>query len=248
MRSLLFALLLSILVNSTVTAAEVRLSAAASMTDAVKALIASFRSKAQDVAFLPNFASSGALAKQIAQGAPTDLFISANPEWMTYLVEEARVPAGTVRAFARNSLVFVGRKGLAVATLADVADLQRIALGSPGSVPAGQYAEQALKAAGLYPKVAGKLVMAQDVRQALVYADRGEVDGAFVYRTDALLAQGAVILLEVPQNLYHEVTYPIGLTVEGVANPAAIAFSDFLMTAEAEAILKTYGFEVGSGR
>ena len=242
MRWLLFALLLSTLINSTVCAAEVRLSVAASMTDAVKELVASYRENEQDVAFLPNFASSGALAKQVAQGAPTDLFISANPVWMNYLVEEQLVSPETVRIFARNSLVFVGRQGLPVATLADIAGLRSIAIGSPRSVPAGQYAEQALKAAGLYPQLAHKLVMAQDVRQALVYADRGEVDGAFVYKTDALLAQKAVILLEVPQELHDEVAYPVGLTVEGAANPAAVAFFEYLRTPEAEAILKAHGF------
>lgn len=244
MRSLLTALLLCLFLTTTASAAEVRLSVAASMTDAAKELIAAYQEKNDGVSFLPNFASSGALAKQIAQGAPADIFISANPKWMTYLVEEKRIPSESVRTLAFNSLVFVGRKGLAIATLDDLTKLQRIAIGSPRSVPAGQYAEQALKAAGLYDQLAAKLVMAQDVRQALVYADRGETEGAFVYKTDALLAKEAIILLEVPQALYDEVTYPIGLTVEGRENPAALVFFDFLKTAEAADILKKYGFVV----
>jgi len=242
MRPVLAALLFSLFLTTTAFAAEVRLSVAASMTDAVKAIIATYQGKVDGVTFLPNFGSSGALAKQIALGAPADIFISANPRWMTYLVEEKRIPSGSVRTFAFNTLVFVGRKGLAVSTLDDVAKLQRIAIGSPRSVPAGQYAEQALKAAGLYDKLKDRLVMAQDVRQALVYADRGETDGAFVYRTDALLAKEAVILLEVPQALYEEVTCPVGLTAEGAANPAAVAFTDFLGSPEAAAILEKFGF------
>ncbi|BCR07014.1 molybdate ABC transporter substrate-binding protein [Desulfuromonas versatilis] len=244
MRSLLPALLLCLVLTTPVCAAEVRLSVAASMTDAVNELIASYRIKAAGASFLPNFGSSGALAKQIAQGAPADIFISANPKWMSYLVEQGSIAPGQVRNLAFNSLVFVGRKGLAVASLEDLARLGRIAIGSPRSVPAGQYAEQALKAAGLYDRLGDRLVMAQDVRQALVYADRGETDGAFVYRTDALLAKEAVILLEVPQGLYDEVTYPVGLTQAGAKNPEAVAFLEYLAADEAAKILTKYGFVV----
>lgn len=244
MRSLLTALLLGLFLTTPLMAAEVRLSVAASMTDATKELIALYQKKAAEVSLLANFAASGALAKQIVQGAPADIYISANPKWMNYLIEEQRIPAERVRTFAYNNLVFVGRKGLDVSNLDDVAKLQRVAIGSPKSVPAGQYAEQALTAAGLYEQMATRLVMAQDVRQALVYADRGEVDGAFVYKTDALLAQQAVILLEVPQALYDEVSYPVGLTIEGTQKPEAVAFFAFLKTDEASDILKKYGFVV----
>ena len=241
MRSCLFALL-SVLFCTSVFAAEIRLSVAASMTDALKDLSAFYQAKNEDVRILANFSSSGALAKQIAMGAPADLFIAANPRWMDYLVEEKRIPAAIVRTLAHNALVFVGKKSLDVSGLDDIPGLQRIAIGSPGSVPAGQYAEQTLENAGLYQSVQGKLVMAKDVRQTLVYADRGEVDGAFVYRTDALLAQDVTILFEVPQHFYDAVTYPTGLTVEGIANPAAVAFLDFLATEEAAAIFRRNGF------
>jgi len=225
-------------------AAELRLSVAASMTDAVKELAAAYENRVEGVSILPNFASSGALAKQIAQGAPADLFISANPRWMDYLVEQGRIAPASVRPLARNALVFVGRKGRKIESLEDLAGLSRIAMGSPGSVPAGQYARQALEAAGLYEDLSGRLVMAQSVRQALVYADRGEVDGAFVYRTDALLAQHATLLLEVPASLHDPVLYPAGLTLEGAARSEAQAFYRYLATEEAAGILKKYGFLV----
>jgi molybdate transport system substrate-binding protein len=98
--------------------------------------------------------------------------------------------------------------------------------------------------AGIYATLEAdsKLVMAKDVRQALVYADRGEVDGAFVYKTDALLATQAKILFTVPTELYPEVAYPLGLTVEGAKKAEARAFYDFLSSAEAVAILAKYGF------
>lgn len=244
MRSMLITLLLSLLLVLPGFAAEVHLSVAASMTDAVKELIATYETQVEDIPLLPNFASSGALAKQIAQGAPADIYIAANPKWMDYLVTEKRIPVEQVRTFAFNSLVFVGQKNPAVICLEDIVRLQRIAIGSPKSVPAGQYAEQALRAAGLYAQVQGKLIMAKDVRQALMYADRGETNGAFVYKTDALLAEDAVVLFEVPQSLYNEVTYPVGLTVEGMKNPDAVAFFDFLKTDQATGILRKYGFVV----
>jgi molybdate transport system substrate-binding protein len=244
MRSLLMALLLSLSLFSSSFAAEIRLSVAASLTEAVKEIASGYEKKVPDVKILPNFASAGALAKQIVQGAPADIYISANPKWMNYLVAEKLIPAEQVRIFARNSLVLAGRPGQPVTSLEDITKLRRIAIGSPKSVPAGQYAEQALKAAGLYDKVKDKLIMAKDVRQALIYADRGETDGAFVYKTDALLAKEARILLEVPQELYDEVTYPIALTVSGVAKPEAVAFAEYLKTDEAGCILKKYGFVV----
>lgn len=244
MRTGLLSLLLSLVLACSVSAAEIHLSVAASMTEATKALITAYQQQQPQVDFFPNFAASGALAKQIAQGAPTDLFISANSKWMNYLVDEGRVSAKQVRTFASNALVVVGRPEIHCHTLAALAQLQRIAIGSPQSVPAGQYSVQALRAAGLYTQLESKLVMAQNVRQALLYADRGEADAAFVYRTDALLAQQATILFEVPQELYDKVTYPVGLTVEGESNPAAVAFFAFLKSEQATAILQRFGFVV----
>lgn len=238
---LLFALLG---VSSVARAGEVRLSVAASMTDVVKELAARYGQVHPGVKLLPNFGSSGALAKQILQGAPTDLFISANPQWMELLLAEGAIGTDSVRPLAGNALVLVGSKGLQIDSLNDLLKLQRIAIGSPRSVPAGQYAEQALQKAGLYGKLSGRLVLAQDVRQALIYADRGEVDGAFVYQSDALLAQQAVILYTVAGSQHDPISYPAGLTIAGAKNPAAVAFLAFLGSAEAHRVLKKHGFVV----
>lgn len=227
-----------------VSAAEVRLSAAASLTDAVKELTSAFAVASPGISFQPNFGSSGALARQIVEGAPADLFISANQKWMDYLVQEREVSKETVRTLGGNRLVFVGAKGVRAASLKELPSLGRIAVGSPRSVPAGEYAKQALEKAGIWGTLAsgGRLVMAEDVRQTLLYADRGEVDGAFVYRTDALLARDLKVLFEVPQNLYDPVTYPVALTLQGMKNPAAVAFYNYLKRPEAKKILQKYGF------
>lgn len=231
-------------VSSPARAGEVRLSVAASMTDAVKELAARYGQSHPGVKLLPNFGSSGALAKQIQQGAPSDIFISANPQWIDLLLEQQMLRADSVRSLAGNALVLVGARELTVKSLGDLLKLKRIALGSPKSVPAGQYAEQALQQAGLYQQLAGRLVMAQDVRQALVYADRGEVDAAFVYRTDALLAQKAVILYTVDGSQHAPILYPAGLTTAGGNNPEAVAFFAFLGSDEARRVLEQYGFVV----
>ncbi|MBN2645988.1 MAG: molybdate ABC transporter substrate-binding protein [Desulfuromonadaceae bacterium] len=227
-------------------AATVHLSVAASLTNAFNELISAYQQQHPQTRLLPNYAASGALAKQISQGAPSDLFISANPKWMAYLVENSLIDLQQTWTLTSNSLVVVGAITHKLDSFTDLLKLQRIALGSPVSVPAGQYAKQALERSGLYAELEPRLIPAKNVRQALLYAERGEVDGAFVYRTDALLAQRAKILLEVPQSLYNEVTYPAALTRQGEQNPDAIAFAAFLKTDGALEILSEYGFVLHS--
>lgn len=243
-KQLLFSLLI-LLAALPAAAGEIRLSVAVSLTDAIHEICVDYARAHPGTTCVGNFGGSGTLAKQIAAGAPADLFLSANPKWVDFLIGEKRVAPDTVRILAANALVFVGPKGRA-SSLADLPKLKRIAIGSPRSVPAGEYAEEAMKKTGVYDTLAaeGKLVMAQDVRQALVYAERGEVDGAFVYRTDALLARGAVILFEVPKEFHTPVTYPMALTDSGRANPEAVSFFAFLQSPQARAILSRYGFVI----
>ncbi|MBU1168007.1 MAG: molybdate ABC transporter substrate-binding protein [Proteobacteria bacterium] len=242
--SLLFLSLL-ILNSNPALAKEVDISVAASMTEAFKTVAGKIALQHPDIMIRYNFGSSGSLAKQIAQGAPADIFVSANTTWMDYLVKEKKIDGAHVRVFAHNSLVFVGDKDKNVTSLKDLVSLERIALGSPRSVPAGQYAEQALMAAGIYDALlsGNKLIMAKDVRQALLYADRGEADGAFVYGTDARLAQKAVIRFTVPKELYEQITYPLALTQSGTANKQAEIVYHYLIDKEAMEVFKSYGFE-----
>ena len=237
-------LLICALATAPAHAGDVSLSAAASLKDAMKDIIDGYKKVQPDTNILINLGASGALAKQIAQGAPTDIYISANGKWLDFVVKEGKADVKSKKIFAYNNLVFAGKKGLTVKTLADLKSLQRIAIGTPASVPAGQYAEQAMRAAGIYEDLEKdkKLVMAQDVRQALIYADRGEVDGAFVYQTDALLAKEAQILMVVPDNLYDRVAYPMAITTTGEVKPEAQAFYQYLSGPEAQVVLKKFGF------
>lgn len=234
-----------LLVFSTQAQAEqVRVSVAKSMTNLCNSLITNFQKQHPDMKIVPNFASSGALAKQIEQGAPADIYVSANPKWMKHLVEKGKINTDTKKIFAHNSLVFVGKPSTDAHSMADLLKLTRVALGSPSSVPAGQYAKQAMDKAGIYDEMLkkGRLVMAKDVRQALIYADRGETDGAFVYKTDAMLATSAKILFEVPVDLYSQVTYPVAMTKESDGNADARLFYDYIISEAAYPEMIRLGF------
>jgi molybdate transport system substrate-binding protein len=240
-----FAHLLCLLILATpALAGDVTISAAASLKDVINELSDIFAKTHPGVKLLKNSGASGALAKQIANGAPADIYISANPEWMDYLKNNRMVDATSVGTFAYNTLVFAGVPGRNVASLQDIVKLAKIAIGSPKSVPAGEYAMEALRKAGIEKQVQGKLVIARDVRECLMYAERSEVDGAFVYKTDALLGKRTKILFTVPQDLYPRVTYPVALTLSGMNNKDAAAFLQFLKGAEAKAVLARYGFAI----
>ena len=229
----------------TATAADINLFVAASMREVVNDLTDSFTKKNSSIDFKKNYGGSGALAKQIENGAPADIFISANLEWMGYLKARKLADDKSIATFAYNTLVFAGRPGVKAANLQDVLKLEKIAIGSPKSVPAGEYAVEAFKKAGIDKQLEKKLVMARDVRECLLYADRGEVDGAFVYKTDALqVARNAKILFTVPQEYYSRVTYPMALTLAGSKKAEATAFYRFLQSSEAKNILARHGFLV----
>ena len=244
LKALLTLFLFQICAAATLQAETVRLSVAASMTDAIKEVVANYAAEHKDVTLLPNFGASGALAKQIEQGAPADIFISANPDWVKYLTEKQIVAADTEKVFAFNSLVFVGSTKAADFSLEKVADLKQVAIGNPQNVPAGQYAKQALEKKGIYAAMEQnkRFVLASDVRHALMYADQEEVDGAFVYKTDALLAKQAKIIFTVPDGLHDKITYPMVLTMAGANNDAAKDFYAYLAGEKTKTVLEKYGF------
>lgn len=223
-------------------AGDVRVSCAASLREVMNELTDRFARSNPGVRFVRNYGASGTLAKQIENDAPADLFISANREWMSYLKERKLVAPSSIDTLAFNTLVFAGPPRVKVSDLQGLAKLSRVAIGSPKSVPAGEYAIGAIRKAGLEQQLGSKLVMARDVREGLMYAERGEVDGAFVYRTDALQARQVRILFTVPRELYPRVTYPMALTAAGARNREAAAFFKYLQGSDARSVLGRYGF------
>jgi len=231
-----------LLIAAQAMAGDVNLSIAASLKDVINELSDGFAKENPGVKLLKNYGASGALAKQIENGAPADIFISANLTWMDYLKDKRLVETSCLGTFTFNTLVFAGAADKKVSGMQDLAKLDKIAIGSPKSVPAGEYAMEALKKSGIDKQLEKKLVMAKDVRECLMYAERGEVDGAFVYRTDALLAKQAKILFVVPQELYQRVVYPMALTMAGAKNRDAEAFFRYLQSEDAKDSLGKYGF------
>jgi len=225
-------------------AGEITVAGGAGLKDVLNDLGASFVQSNQSVTIIKSIVVSGVLARQLDSGAQIDIVFTANREWMDYLKEKKHVDPATISPFAYNTVVFVGKGLRRVSRLDELTTLNRIAVGSPKSVPAGEYAIEALRNAGLEKQLEGKLVMARDVRESLLYAERGEADGAFVYRTDALLSKEVDIWFTVPQNLYSRVVYMSALTVSGVKKKEAVDFSSYLHSAQAKPFLLKYGFEI----
>jgi molybdate transport system substrate-binding protein len=194
----------SMLVAASLVRAEdqMTVSVAASFRDVIQTIADDFRREHPEVTVSFNFGGSGALARQIEDGAPVDVFLSAGRPEIDRLRQKDLV-AGEPVVVARNRLVVMVPAGSAWIgktphDLLTSPELERIALGDPASVPFGAYAKQALTATGIWDTISGRAVYAADVRQALAYADDGSVDAAVVYATDARIAKSAKLLGEVP--------------------------------------------------
>lgn len=226
-------------------AADLTVSAAASLSNAFRELAPSFEAQHPGTRLLLNFAASDALLAQIAKGAPVDVFASADQETMDRAQAQQLLVAGTRRNFVSNTLVLVtpADSPLALKTLADLArpEVRRVALGKPEGVPAGRYAKGALVAAGAWPAVEPKAVYATHVRQALDYVARGEVEAGFVYATDAAVQKDKVKLaFTVPTEA--PIAYPIAVVAGGPNADVARRFLDFVASPAGQAVLARHGF------
>lgn len=229
----------------TAHAADLTVSAAASLTNAFRELGPVFEAQNAGTTVLFNFAASDALLAQIAKGAPADVFAAADQESMGRADAHKLLAPGSRRNFVGNSLVVITPTDspLILASLADLQkpEVKRVALGTPSGVPAGRYAKGALDAARLWAAVEPKAVYAQNVRQSLDYVARGEVEAGFVYATDAAIQKGKVkIAFTVPTET--PISYPVA-AIAGSPNPdAARRFVEFLVSPPAQAVLAKYGF------
>lgn len=229
-----------------VSAQEMTLSVAVSMKDAITELGGVFGS-GRRVTLRYNFGSSGELQKQIEAGAPVDLFVSAAQLQMDQLEQKKLVIASTRRIFARNALVVVkpADSRLDVAKPSDLLDARvtKIAIGNPRTVPAGQYAEESLRSLGLWDRLQPKLVFAENVRQALEYVARGEVEMGFVYSTDAAMRGGRVREAYRPsEDTYRPVLYPVAVVTDSKQRGLAQSFIDLLLSRQGQAVLARFGF------
>ncbi|OIO02384.1 MAG: molybdate ABC transporter substrate-binding protein [Desulfovibrionaceae bacterium CG1_02_65_16] len=227
------------------SAADLTVSAAASLTDAFKALKVAFEKANPGTTITTNFAASGALLRQLENGAPVDVFASADQKTMNQAAEKKLIVPATRVDFVQNSIVLVqpADSKINVKSMADLAkpDVKRVAIGNPATVPAGRYSTEGIALAHLTQALAPKLVPAESVRQTLDYVTRGEVDAGFVFATDAKHAAAKVrFVQDVPTTT--KVTYPIAV-IASSKNPQAKAFIAFVVSPEGQKILGAYGFK-----
>lgn len=238
-------LLAALILSTPAPAAEITVSAAASLRDAFTELAGDYERRQPGTRVLLNFGGSGALYQQIRIGAPVDVFAPADDETMDRAVAAGRIDPALRHDFAGNTLVLAVPADARSAPegLDDLGSWRfgRIAIGQPEAVPAGRYARAALREAGLWEVLSSRLVPAQNVRQALDYVARGEVDAAFVYATDLAARPGrARIAFEVP--LPMPIRYPIA-PVSGSRQPAvAAAFVRFVLSRDGQQVLRRHGF------
>lgn len=233
----------------TAEAQELTLSVAVSMKEATEEIGRLFTKANPGVTLRYNLGASGDLQKQIEAGAPVDVFVSAATRQMDELEAKTLIVSATRRAFARNVLVAIAPADSALdlsrpSALAD-AKVTRIAIGNPKTVPVGQYAEESLRALGLWDRVRAKLVFAENVRQVLDYVSRGEVEVGFVYTTDMAVRPGRVKEAFRPaEDTYQPVVYPAAVLTGSREPKLAQSFLDALTSPEGQAVLRRLGFRL----
>ncbi|MDO5784377.1 MAG: molybdate ABC transporter substrate-binding protein [Eubacteriales bacterium] len=226
---------------------EMTVYAAKSMTDCLDELIADYNETNPEVEISTNYASSGDLQSQIENGAPCDIFLSAAQKQMDALCEEGLMAEDTRSNLLTNEAVLVvPADSDAVTSFDDLADdaVEKVAIGDPASVPAGQYAQEILTTLGTWDIVSKKAVLGSDVRQVLAWCETGEVDAGIVYATDAAVTDAVKVVCAAPADSCDPVVYPIALTKDGAENEAAEDFLAFLQTEDAAEVFEAYGFGV----
>lgn len=221
--------------------------AAASMKNALDDINAAFTAKT-GVKVAASYAASSALARQIEQGAPADVFASADLEWMDYAAQKDTINAATRVNLLGNKLVLIAPKDSTVANvtiaqgfdLAKLAGDSRIATGDVQSVPVGKYAKAALEKLGSWNAASSKFAMADNVRAALTLVARNEAALGIVYETDARVEPGVKIVAAFPADSHPAIVYPVAGTKS--AKPEAARYLAFLKSAAAKAIFDKYGF------
>lgn len=236
--------------SSSARAEQVTVMAAASLTDAMRALGDAWAAKGHAA---PRFvlAASSALARQIQQGAPADIFASADEAWMDYLQQRDLIVPGSRSSPLGNRLVLIapidqhGDVALTpgVDLLARLGAQGRLATGDPGSVPVGKYAQAALTSLGIWDKLAPRLARAESVRAALLLVERGEAPLGIVYATDVAASKSVRVTGVFPEDTHPPVSYPFALTRRG-DRPEAQALLAFLTGPEAASTYRTLGFSV----
>ncbi len=213
----------------------------------MKEVQAAYQDEAPEVSITYNFGSSGSLAQQIAQGAPSDIFLSASKKWMDDLETDGQILPDSRQDLLLNALVAIApREQNELQTLEDLATdkAAKVAIGEPDSVPAGRYAKDALTSLNLFETLTPKMVFAKDVRQVLAYVETGNVDAGLVYATDAKISDRVRVIATAAPETHAPIVYPVGIVADSDNVAAARDFVDFLNSETASAIFTEYGFTI----
>ena len=224
-------------------------SAAVSLKDVMSEIKLLYQQKHPETEIIYNFGSSGSLQRQIEQGAPVDVFISAASKQMDALAKQGLLLTATRRDLLKNQIVLVipasnNKNSPKIDNFKDLTtkEITTIALGKPESVPAGKYAQEILTSFEIADKVQPKAVYGKDVRQVLNYVATGNVDAGIVYRTDAQVSDDVKIVATAPENTHSPVIYPIAVIKESKHPEEATELLEFVTTPEVQAVFEEYGF------
>ncbi|HXT39149.1 MAG TPA: molybdate ABC transporter substrate-binding protein [Candidatus Angelobacter sp.] len=228
-------------------AAEVTVFAAASLTDSLKAIAAVYEKRSGDKVVF-SFGASSTLARQIEEGAPADIFFSADEAKMDGLEKKGLILKGTRRSRLSNSLVIVvaAEGGATIEGPKDLATdkIKRLALAEPKTVPAGIYAKEYLQKQNLWPAVETKVVPTENVRGALAAVEAGNVEAGIVYKTDAAISKKVKVACEIPVKDGPAISYPVAVVKESRQLAAAKKFLQYLNSKDAAKIFRKSGFIV----
>lgn len=220
--------------------------AAASLTDTLQTVADAYKTKTGNRVVL-SFGASSTLARQIEQGAPADIFFSADTDWMDHLQKQNLIDVASRKTLLGNDLVLIGTPQARQVEIgpqfkfALILGNGKLALADPASVPAGKYAKAALTSLSVWDSVASQVVPAENVRAALEYVARGEAPYGIVYATDARVTPNVKVVGTFPPNAHPPIIYPVALTK--AASPGARDFLAFLAGPEARAIFAKAGFK-----
>lgn len=241
-------LLLGLGSASAQAAERVTLFAAASLTDAVDALAEAYE-RDHDVDIVPVYAASSTLARQIANGAPAEIYLSANEQWMDWLGSQGEIPLTQRHDVLNNHLALIAPQDSELAaftpgeatSIAERLGAGRLAVGNPAHVPAGIYAKQALQGIGQWQTLRSRLARADNVRTALALVERGEAPLGIVYASDAQASDKIETLGLFPDASHEPIIYPMAL-IGDAPSDAAKSLADWLDGRQAAAIFKRFGF------
>jgi molybdate transport system substrate-binding protein len=224
----------------------ITVSAAASLTEAFTDMESEFETENPDIDVNFNFGSSGNLRKQIEGGAPADVFASADQKNMDTLANETLIDNSSRENFVKNSLVLIvpANSTLNITGVKDLTnqEVKKIGIGNPDTVPVGNYTRTAMTEAGLWSQIENKAILTEDVKQALTYVERGEVDAGFVYMSDAVTAEPGTIKIVTNVSVSTPVNYPIAIVSASENKEDAQKFVDFVTGEEGQKTLEKYGF------